>query len=175
MRGHGCKLNSETAEQKIRRLEGLKISCVLDLTRFDFVRGPHVSLRGCEFIACPSWRCSLVTKTLTGGRRKGAEGGAFLSLDRHPAARAPAESGRWNERAGRNRERLFDRAALAISGRPLIPPRGARREQRDTLTEGQTKLLPPPSSCVAFLVSRAAPRYPLLLGNGASSINSQAL
>ena len=56
-------------------------------------------------------------------------GGSFRLFDRCSAARAPAESGRWKERAGTRSRTRVDRAALAISSRPLLPPRVARREQ----------------------------------------------
>jgi hypothetical protein len=79
----------------------------------------------------------LLGKPKTNTGRKGGGRIFFFPSVSAPALLAP-RAARRNERAGRDRERLFDRAALAISARPLIPaPAFSGRASSSVTIEGQ--------------------------------------
>ncbi len=90
--------------------------------------------------------CSNEPYRRTGGREDGEVSCRSTVVS---TARAPAASGRWNERTGTRSRTRVDRAALAISSRPLI--RAARRAARaaSTLAKAGDPLFLP-SSCECF-------------------------
>jgi hypothetical protein len=98
---------------------------------------------------------ALVTKSLSRNLHKeeGRKGGSFPSC--RQSARAPAASGRWNERAGARSRTPIDRGALAISSAHSAALRAARaasiwREGRESSS------FPPVLPVMVFQASRAS-------------------